>query len=788
MIEKIRQLKIEGRCFHPYKNLNCFNNEKAHISIIYGKNGSGKSTISKAVFGQEDLKCTYLDEDENELSFDEHSVFVFNEEYIRNKVEIKDDGLDAVVLFGEQVEIDKKLDKLNSELYDNKRKLAIEEEEKSKLENKKEYTSYLFKLEKIKNKLKSPHNWVERSLMINRDRKAPNITLNLIKDIFKKPTTKNINEAQKLFDERLSILKNDTLGKVPNSLNKININKDFFKEVEKLLAVKVEHPRLSERDKLILSIVEERGNTYLDTIKDSFSNQSQKFCPFCFRDISDSEKSDIIVGIEKVLNKAVEDHKIMLVKHKNKIGNLIDNLDKTMSTADMLKDIYSEKFLCFYANFKIMNSLLCEYFQKIDEKINNLFVPLEFENKEIINQINKLNDSIDDLENKRVEFNTSIDEIDIKREQAIEYNKEIAYWELIDDYNDYCNAFEKHKNCVALINKLESDIKDNENEISLLNDKKKCVTVAKDHINKALEYIFFTKERLQLDVENGKYFLISKNVRVTPDKVSTGERNIIALCYFFTQMLDNHNLNDNYMDECFIIIDDPVSSFDVENKVGVSTYLKFQISEILHGNANSKIVFMSHDLSTIFDFQKAAKEIATTMNSNNKFFESYELIDFQLIPFSESRKDRHEYSVLMKEIYKYAKNEETQLSDFSVGNSMRRLLEAYGTFIYKKGIEELTTNDAILDLCGNHKKFYKNFMYRLVLNGESHFKERVLSLEDTNFFEFISTEQKRVTAQRLIAFLFLINPLHVKEHLDKKEDVESTVNGWINDLPCDESQ
>lgn len=79
-------------------------------------------------------------------------------------------------------------------------------------------------------------------------------------------------------------------------------------------------------------------------------------------------------------------------------------------------------------------------------------------------------------------------------------------------------------------------------------------------------------------------------------------------------------------------------------------------------------------------------------------------------------------------------------------------------------------------------------MYRLVLNGERHFKERVLSLEDTNFFEFISTEQKRVTAQRLIAFLFLINPLHVKEHLDNKEDVESTINGWINDLSCDESQ
>lgn len=792
MIEKIRQLKIQGRCFHPYKNLNCFNNEKAHISIIYGKNGSGKSTISKAVSGEEDLQCTYLDKDGNELSFDEHSVFVFNEEYIRNKVEIKEDGLDAVVLFGEQVEIDKKLDKLNSELDYNKRKLVLEEEEKSKLENKKEYTSYLYKLEKIKNKLKSPNNWVERSLMISRDRKAPNITLNLIKDIFKKPTTKNINEAQKLFDERLSILKNDTLGKISNSLKKININQDFFKEVEKLLAVKVEHPTLSERDKLILSIVEERGNTYLDRIKDSFSHESQNFCPFCFRDISDSEKSDIIVGIEKVLNKAVEDHKHMLLKYQRVIGNLIDNLDKTMLTADMLKDIYNEEFTCFEANFKIVNSQLSEYLQILDEKINNLFIPLQFGNKEIINQLNKLNDTIEDLDNKRVEFNSSIDEIDKKREQAIDYNKEIAYWELIDDYNDYCNALEKHENCIALIKKIQSDIKNNENEISLLNDKKKCVTVAKDHINKALEYVFFTKERLQLDVENGKYFLISKNVRVTPDKVSTGERNIIALCYFFTQMLDNHNLNDNYREECFIVIDDPVSSFDVENKVGVITYLKFQISEILHGNANSKIVLMSHDLSTIFDFQKAAKEISTEIESTSKgikkYSEAYELIDFQLIPFPTSKKARHEYSVLMKEIYKYANNEETQLSDFTVGNSMRRLLEAYGTFIYKKGIEELTTNDAILELCGNHKKFYKNFMYRLVLNGESHFKERVLSLEDTNFFEFISTEQKRVTAQRLIAFLFLINPLHVKEHLDNKEDVESTINGWINDLPCDESQ
>lgn len=38
----------------------------------------------------------------------------------------------------------------------------------------------------------------------------------------------------------------------------------------------------------------------------------------------------------------------------------------------------------------------------------------------------------------------------------------------------------------------------------------------------------------------------------------------------------------------------------------------------------------------------------------------------------------------MKEIYKYALGTNSLLSDFTIGNSMRRFLEAYGTFVYKK--------------------------------------------------------------------------------------------------------
>ena len=56
-----------------------------------------------------------------------------------------------------------------------------------------------------------------------------------------------------------------------------------------------------------------------------------------------------------------------------------------------------------------------------------------------------------------------------------------------------------------------------------------------------------------------------------------------------------------------------------------------------------------------------------------------------------------------------------------VGNSMRRVMEAYGSFMYKKGIEQLSTASEIKQKLeppfGDH---FENLMYRLVLHGGSH--------------------------------------------------------------------
>ncbi len=791
MTESIMSLKISGRCFPSSTKLKCFTKNESRISIIYGKNGSGKSTISKSLCNVEsDLSCSLLDQNDKPLSIPQNHIFVFNEDYINDKIAVQNDGLSAVILFGEQVEIDKQIEEANEKLEDYQRFIDDQESIKNGLENDKNSNSYKYKINNLKDKLKSSDNWVEREFSISGRRH--NISTNILDRIFNKPViSKSREEAFNHFQELKSIIGTGSQEKISDTMKPLMVENDFFQNITQLLAEKIEKPVLNDRDKRIIEIYSQKGSRYITEVKSVFEKEDQNICPYCFRPINSEEKSIILSEIEKILSEEAKNHQRELAKYDKSIAEMMTKLDKIINIVDNFIDIYANEYETVESQYRIVNSLLSQYGQSVEDKINSLYTPISFSDNNIIQEIKKLNDAISRLEEKRNIYNQQIEEIDKSKKKASDWNREIAYWEFSEDYIEYQEAYNNYQECCRKMTDYITEFNKLKEEIANLNNKKKNVVIAKDMINKALSYVFFSNNRLQLDVgaESGKYYLISNGIKVTPDKVSTGERNIIALCYFFTQMLDNHNSTDNFTDEYFIVIDDPISSFDRENQVGVITYLKCQLSKIFYGNKNSKTLLLSHDLSTVYDLEKAGEEIGEQFNLKNKFVENYELKERQIDNTKHIDMHRHEYSLLMKEIYKYAKGENSLLSDLTIGNSMRRLLEAHGTFLYKKGIDALTTNEDILDLCKNHKNYFRNYMYRLVLNGESHLEERVLSLKDTNFFENYTSDQLKDTAQKIICYLYLINPLHVKEHLsDKGNSLGNYINvieRWIEDIPAD---
>ena len=112
-------IKIQGKCFQSEVNLKFFSEEYHRFCLVYGKNGSGKSTISQAFDAikqnNQSLIIGQIIDKSGALAFineeEKNNIFVFNEEYVNSKIKIEDDGLHAIVLLGGAADIGEKLQK-----------------------------------------------------------------------------------------------------------------------------------------------------------------------------------------------------------------------------------------------------------------------------------------------------------------------------------------------------------------------------------------------------------------------------------------------------------------------------------------------------------------------------------------------------------------------------------------------------------------------------------------------------------------------------------------------------
>lgn len=331
-------------------------------------------------------------------------------------------------------------------------------------------------------------------------------------------------------------------------------------------------------------------------------------------------------------------------------------------------------------------------------------------------------------------------------------------------------------------------LKDAQETLRNLKQRKSDIGLAINNINNALDYVFFSQGRLSIELKNDKYYLKSNGKNVKPKSVSLGERNIIALCYFFTQILANQEISRLYQNEAFIVVDDPISSFDFENKVGIASFLRLQINRIINGNSKSKVLILSHDLETVFNLRKAMDEICqSTKGIAGITPSSYIVLELNNLLLKPLIKNHNEYSALIKKVYHYA-NGDSNNDSATIGNIMRRVLEAFSTFNYQKNIEKVSCDKNVLKALGKHSTYFENLMYRLVLHGESHYEEQVYSIHDgNNFYEFISETEKQKTAKNILCFMYLLNPYHVIAYLQEESNSINNVKSWMKDIPENDS-
>ncbi len=300
MIDKIRGIKIQGKCFANETKFIFFTKPEEKISLVYGKNGSGKSTISEGIKVSVDkdysteLSATFIDENQHDLSLPDikDSVFVFNEIYIDKNVKIDDDGLGTIILLGGQTDIQSQIDACQKEIDSAQEEYTKADALHQQYIQSNNPLSPKYYWQRIQDTLKKAGGWAERDSKLKGNRRNTSVTDDIVTEICTLSVTQTYDDLQNEFKEKKALYDklDDNSITYPNEIKQITFSSDWENEICVLLAKKIEQPCLSEREKQILSIIQSNGQVSIESARLEFGKDTTKFCPYCFQSVDEEYK------------------------------------------------------------------------------------------------------------------------------------------------------------------------------------------------------------------------------------------------------------------------------------------------------------------------------------------------------------------------------------------------------------------------------------------------------------------------------------------------------------------
>lgn len=767
MFDEIKSIIVKGGVFLEDTELQLI---PKRMNLLYGCNGSGKSTIAKCIkcLGKEEVDNTYSAKTNSEHDADRvKKIFVFDEDFVSLNIKIENDGLSSIVMLGHQVGLDARLHEIEDKLKCLSAKKESLSEKQNRYNNPKDHSSPLWHFNEIKRSLSVDNGWADIDKQIKGNSIKSSVTVEVIEELMKMNVTPaKYKEATKEFSEKTDIYQKVKKGGSKLSLLTNNIIANDVNVLQALYDKHLEEPRLSERDKQIIELIHTEHGKYLEQVHPIFDNEDMTVCPLCLRPIASYEKDGLFDKVRQFFNEETE-------QYKKSLQDAFDVLEQwnAIELPNIIKVIVGEDIVrVFSQNAQDLQTEYSKLRKALEERKRNVYgIRTYYQWYELKDAQDKYSITIDKINALISNYNREVEQKTKLRNELIGLNKMMFAFSLRKAFSSYKHQLDESNQNSKSLNDIESQLLKLELERSEVHSQKAQVTIALDFINESLSYIFFDKKRLTLQNDGGTYVLKSNGRNVKPKDISTGERNAIALCYFFGKIFENHEKENRYSDEMLVVLDDPITSFDKENKVGMMTFIRWQVDELLRGNVHTKLLIMTHDLPTAFAIQKVYDDI------NKNGYCVQELKNGKLDALGIFKRHRNEYQKLLDDVFSVANSTSSDL--LSVGNKMRRIEEAYASFIGNKGFIELLHDEEFLQNVPDCKKtFYRNFMSRLILNSESHTEEKAYNMGD--FSEMFDEEEIKKTAKYLLMLFYYVDSFHLKSYL--KDDF-SVVKQWVEE-------
>lgn len=761
--------------------------EPANISIVYGENGSGKSTLARSISEatRSEMQITFFGKDHSDLPSTDlmhNNIFVFNEEYISENIQVKEDeNLKNIVLFGDDIELDAKLHKLCEEHKQDTDDLEKIEDKISHYEN---------KIKEIKNEIRKelllPDGWVERERAIrSSEEHITKIDESFIEELLNREL---LPMSHLQYRKKVSEFTNKLEGykKFPDhhsAPGPIELTDPYpIGEIVELLSTIPEE--IEEKSEV--SDIRERiiaRKTSIDELREIESRLSteEKFCPTCFRDISNDYR--------EMLRSLVKDQ-ISIIE---KVGNNKKILDRICDIKLPDVELYEpalreEQYNALKYHFKRIKEVNHEINDLIRKKAKNPFVKIEYSPDEWVELIEgfpiiwKVNQRSSDY------WSDNKSRLEEFEKELVEDNLILASIEVaskLKEYQEMCSEFE---NTAKRIEKLRESMEIRDREINSLKDMHLNVAKAADQINYYLQLIF-SENRLSIKVNDGQYVVHNYWGPICPSRLSTGERNVLALCYFFVSIANNQRYEDALSLPSLIVLDDPISSFDFNNKYGMLFAIcNFSRYALDRSKNATKILIFTHDLASAYELDNLMSGIDHSgIKTCYRLLENgVEYIDFETFDH---------YQKLLEESYFFACRKDDKLTSNFTANKLRRMFEAYSTFELRMPVTTVLECDVVksaLESAGSNERSYRylsNFALRAFIHRDSHAKSQIYH-GNLILAPSLSEDKLRVFARDILCLMYIVSRNHIVARLKSKNGgvraVTDRFDEWLSEIASSE--
>lgn len=691
------------------------------VNLIYGLNGTGKSTISNILFDIERGKRTngVTIEYENGVSNEKsYKLIVYNQQFVQESFYESTEIKGIFSLSKDNAEAQSNIEKAKKEKVKLEELKTIKKKEESDcltiIQNKRSnFQNELWKIKTDYSGFGQPMDYCLSGLKGDKSKLFDHF-ISISKSL--DPPKRSIDEIKKDASE---LQRSDA-----QVLFEIPLIKFDFTEIEtNAILSKV---IVGNKNSSVAGLIKElnnsdwvrQGKNYLNSAQ---VNKKQK-CPFCQQE---TITIDFIKEIESFFSEEYEKDLLLIKSLLKQYSSQSTQISRSKAFDEyiILQPIKNE----YELTFNTLLSVVKRNIKEIEKKLEKPSLPIAIEvTKDIIR---KLNEIIGKANLLIKTYNEKLKQKDIALAELKTEFWNVIRWQYDSSLFSYVQSEQSNLKQLEKISKEINDIEEglNHQERIILENQSKTINIedAINNINEALLDMGIAD--FKIEKYSDSLYKLSREGQ-TGDvfrSLSEGEKMIISLLYFIERCKGKES-KDDIESKKIVVIDDPISSL---SHIYVYNVGRLLLQEFTDANPNNKnttkydqVFLLTHSLYFFY-------EMAITKRKDKEDGYNQKLFRIQKnqqgshifeMKYSEIQNDYHAYWMIVKD---------SSVHPALIANCMRNIIEYFFSFVEKKELNNVFNEKEL--------QVHRFRAFNRYINRESHsIGQNIFDIKEFNYEDF----------------------------------------------------